>query len=253
MHLSGSIVLRTACITRGLPLYLLMLLLLLGGLHRVAAQTTTVGDVNVSTMGYITNITSIPQPGSGHDYLHDLDETVNPANGALSIRIAATRPHERGLNFPIYAFLYDSDNQYTVWMQQHNSTICGAIQGCGFDSGYGPGVGVTGVQPPLYLDPVVASHGVGMTKGPNTFGFSLQTFVYSIGGDKDANCLMRDNYVYEDWNGVRHALGIASVQYAASYTGISDPVANCSTYFGINNVPYGGDQEYKAVGTGEYL
>jgi len=32
----------------------------------------------------VTNQTSTPIPGAGHDYIHMLNETVNPANGSVS-------------------------------------------------------------------------------------------------------------------------------------------------------------------------
>ncbi len=35
----------------------------------------------------VTNDQSTPIPGAGHDYIHMLDETVNPANGSVSLRL----------------------------------------------------------------------------------------------------------------------------------------------------------------------
>ena len=35
----------------------------------------------------VTNATSTPIPGAGHDYIKMLSETVNPSNGSVSIRI----------------------------------------------------------------------------------------------------------------------------------------------------------------------
>ncbi len=52
----------------------------------------------------IGNTTSTPVPGVPHDYLTGLNEIVNPANGALSIRLKAPTPHERGVNWPTYLF-----------------------------------------------------------------------------------------------------------------------------------------------------
>ena len=59
----------------------------------------------------ITNVTgpqTQPIPGAGHDYIHMLNETVNPANGALSIRIGIPIPPGRGLSVP-FSFGYDSN------------------------------------------------------------------------------------------------------------------------------------------------
>ena len=47
-----------------------------------------------STTG-VTNVddtTSVPIPGAGHDYIKMLSETVNPANGSVSLRIQLPIP-----------------------------------------------------------------------------------------------------------------------------------------------------------------
>ena len=56
---------------------------------------------------------STPIPGAGHDYLHLLDEIVNPANGSLSIRIRLPIPQSRGTTLP-FAFTYDSNRVYSL-------------------------------------------------------------------------------------------------------------------------------------------
>jgi len=56
----------------------------------------------------VTNTTSTPIPGAGHDYLNGPTETVNPANGSLSIRVPVIVPPGRGFNLP-FSFAYDSD------------------------------------------------------------------------------------------------------------------------------------------------
>ena len=61
----------------------------------------------------------------GHDYLHDLDEIVNPANGPLSVRIEAPRPKERGLNYPVYALMYDSTQQFAVQYREQTGQSFG--------------------------------------------------------------------------------------------------------------------------------
>jgi hypothetical protein len=64
--------------------------------------------------GGLGNTTSTPVPGVPHDYIVSLNEIVNPANGALSIRIGQPVPHERGQNWPKYAFMYDSNQQFSL-------------------------------------------------------------------------------------------------------------------------------------------
>ena len=56
----------------------------------------------------VTNSTSTPIPGAGHDYIKMLSETVNPANGSVSIRIQTPTPPGRGVSLP-FSFAYDSN------------------------------------------------------------------------------------------------------------------------------------------------
>jgi hypothetical protein len=61
--------------------------------------------------GQITNVTndqSTPIPGAGHDYIKMFNETVDPANGSVSIRIGVPAPPGRRLTLP-FAFAYDSN------------------------------------------------------------------------------------------------------------------------------------------------
>src|SRR5690348_9510091 len=58
-----------------------------------------------------TNVTTdqaTPTPGVGHDYLHMLTETVDPASGSLSVRIHVPVPKSLGLTMP-FSFAYDSN------------------------------------------------------------------------------------------------------------------------------------------------
>jgi hypothetical protein len=61
----------------------------------------------------VTNSTSTPAPGAGHDYIQMLNETVNPANGAVSLRLQVPVPRGRGFSLP-FAFAYDSNGPHFV-------------------------------------------------------------------------------------------------------------------------------------------
>jgi hypothetical protein len=50
-------------------------------------------------------------PGTGHDYIKMLNETVNPASGSLSVRIEVPIPKARGLTVP-FGFSYDSNGTF---------------------------------------------------------------------------------------------------------------------------------------------
>jgi hypothetical protein len=55
----------------------------------------------------VTDTTSTPIPGEGHSYIQMLNETVNPANGSVSLRLQLPTPQSRGLTIP-FGFAYDS-------------------------------------------------------------------------------------------------------------------------------------------------
>jgi hypothetical protein len=62
--------------------------------------------------GQITNVddtTSTPIEGAGHDYIKAMGETVNPANGSLSVRIQLPIPKGRGIT-PTFSIGYDSNS-----------------------------------------------------------------------------------------------------------------------------------------------
>jgi RHS repeat-associated protein len=61
----------------------------------------------------VTNTTSTPIPGVGHDYIKMLSETVNPANGSVSVRIQAPTPPGRRMSLP-FAFAYDSNGAHHI-------------------------------------------------------------------------------------------------------------------------------------------
>jgi RHS repeat-associated protein len=63
-----------------------------------------------SAFGQITDDTSsqtTPTPGDGHDYVKMLGETVNPADGSVSLQISLPTPSGRGLSLP-FAYTYNS-------------------------------------------------------------------------------------------------------------------------------------------------
>jgi len=55
----------------------------------------------------VNNDTRTPVPGSGHDYINMLSETVDPSNGSLSVHISTPVPPSRGITIP-FSFDYSS-------------------------------------------------------------------------------------------------------------------------------------------------
>ncbi|HEY2547184.1 MAG TPA: RHS repeat-associated core domain-containing protein [Candidatus Acidoferrum sp.] len=55
----------------------------------------------------VNNDTRTPVPGSGHDYIKMLTETVDPSSGSLSVHISTPVPPSRGITIP-FSFDYSS-------------------------------------------------------------------------------------------------------------------------------------------------
>lgn len=81
---------------RSLALPMLCACLLLVASPAARAQLTNVDDA-----------TAVPIEGAGHDYIKALSDTVNPANGSVSIRINLPIPKGRGIT-PSFSIAYDS-------------------------------------------------------------------------------------------------------------------------------------------------
>ncbi|MGH9450924.1 MAG: hypothetical protein ACRD11_10320, partial [Terriglobia bacterium] len=136
-----------------------------------------------SAFGQITNVTddqSTPIPGVGHDYIHMLTETVNPANGSVSLRIRVPVPKGRGLTLP-FSFDYDSNGVNVLFS-------------------------VTG-QGEWRSNTTFLSQG-GWSYGIPLLSASLKERVI-----RGQNCPLLTDYVFQDAAGGRHALGLASVYY----------------------------------------
>ncbi len=79
-----------------------------------------------------TDITATPSAGD-HDYLHSQIETVNPANGSLSVRIPVSVPTGRQLT-PAVSIAYDSNGAFYMLAQgsgpaYHGQTLAIGTQG----------------------------------------------------------------------------------------------------------------------------
>ena len=168
----------------------------------------------------INNLTATPRPGDGHDYIHDLNETVNPANGQLSIKIAAPIPHERALNFPIQAYFYDSNDHRTFQMLE-NTNLCTA-SGTGEE---GWPACITGLTPPTWITPSAFSH---QNPAPNTLTSSVSQALFNWSVSSIQGCAWAGGYTYMDLSGNKHDLhvNLMDINHGASESGIYYTCAN---------------------------
>jgi len=172
---------------------LLSLTLLLSSLGLSFAQITN-----------ITDDTSTPIPGVGHDYIHLLSETVNPANGSLSLRIQPPIPKGRGITLP-FSFGYDSNS------------VSHLVPGP--DAGQSMWVGNTS-----YL-----AQGGWQYSTPMA---SIGTVTQYVGNPQDLDptyCYIYANYMFFDPSGGPHALNLASAP------SVGPSPSECTQGGGYNN------------------
>jgi RHS repeat-associated protein len=163
--------------------------------------------------------TGTPAPGM-HDYLGSPTETVNPANGSVSIRIPVPIPPGRGLTLP-FSFAYDSNGAFFV--------------------AAGPTGGVPKYITTTTFTSIIGSLG-GWSYSYPVMGFSGGTFTIPGSLDHLITCHGSTNYVFQDPNGNRHNLGLSVSANVASPDG-SD---NC-------NQGLQGDGEYTSGTEGPIL
>jgi len=199
-----------------------------------------------TSFGFVNNITSVPIPGVGHDYIHDLNEIVNPANGSLSVRIEAPRPKERAFNYPLYSFMYDSTQQFFI---QYSVTYTGISYSCGPDTAgdepYGePPQPINCISEVSFFNqsPFYPSQIQGVLSGPNSILSSYQ-YAYSrfYAAGQYKTCDVYQGYSYEDPYGVTHNLGVYSIIQGELENN------NSCQYMGVYDNPIGGDEQYKIV------
>ena len=151
-------------------------------------------------MTAVTNSTSTPIPGVGHDYIKMLSETVNPANGSVSVRLQVPIPPGRGITIPFF-FAYDSNGVHFP------------ISATGE-----PGVGAYGT---VYVSP--------SSQVPTAGGWSYSvpmlsydSLYQSIPNPQNCTYTATAGYVFQDATGSRHSLGISHAD---------TPPPNCSPYY----------------------
>lgn len=151
-------------------------------------------------MTAVTNSTSTPIEGAGHDYIKMLSETVDPANGSLSVRIQAPVPPGRGFTLP-FSFAYDSNGIHFP--------INGVVQG---QSAWGT---VLHNNTP----PIVTTLGGWTYSVPMLSYASLQ---YKQPGPLNCVYHATAGFVFQDATGARHSLPLAHAD---------TPAPNCSPYY----------------------
>src|SRR5579864_8746030 len=169
----------------------------------IVCLCVTLGNAQVISVG---DDTSTPVEGAGHDYIKALAETVNPANGSLSLRIQASPAKGRGITLP-YSFNYESNGVNHVVPQ---------------------GVYVSALSDQTYVS-------------QGGWGYSLPSITASRWSssvntnNSTVTCTFSSGYTFQDPSGGRHNLGLAAASWASN-----------GQYICSNPRIGGGDQQYGA-------
>jgi RHS repeat-associated protein len=188
-------------------------------LATVALVLLSLAPAGLAQTEGLGNTTSTPVAGVPHDYITGLNEIVNPANGAVSVRIPQPYPHERNPNWPQYAFQYDSNLQASV-QNTWTSVGCSDQTTCE-------------VMNTMYYQNLPSSGG----------GYAITSLSACIqssqNGCTNYQATVYSNFIQTDPTGGRHALGL---QYCINnLPGSCGALGMASTYL------QGGDEQYKAA------
>jgi hypothetical protein len=148
----------------------------------------------------VTNTTSTPIPGAGHDYIKALSETVSPSNGSVSLRIQVPTPPGRRLSLP-FAFAYDSNGAHHM-----ESTGKGAT---------------------MWLDNTAA-----LAVGGWSYSLPmLSNLAVDIPGGIGPDCFYYNDYVFQDETGGRHSLYVSLVESPTSCPGKASRLIGGDDYY----------------------
>jgi RHS repeat-associated protein len=181
----------------------------------------------------VSNSTSTPTQGVGHDYIKLLNETVNPANGSVSLRIQVPIPPGRRLTVP-FSFNYDSNGQTTPQGDGNGgATLAGTSQYL-MQSGWSYGL-------PLASNTQVSKKVTGF---PTCYATTGYTFQDSSGSRYSFNKLVAFTHNTNTCTGDVDVKGDSSNDfYTGSITGYGSPLTVYSlgnTVYTFNFGPLGG-------------
>jgi RHS repeat-associated protein len=203
----------------------------------VGAQSAAVLNVD--------NTTQTPIFGVGHDYIQDLSEIVNPANGSLSIRVQAPTPQDRGWHDPTYAMSYDSTGQLQFYPTYISDPTAVLNSPEGYDILYSVGIqylpnpfGAPIMQGQPYYQGISSE----IVDGPLMYQTGTITEPACSGCAESYICTYGSNFVFTDSSGGLHSLPIRinlpSPQEAQT-------IPDCGV-FNMGPISQGGDGIYTA-------
>jgi RHS repeat-associated protein len=170
-----------------------------------------------SQISNVTGETETPMAGTGRDYIHSLNESVDPATGALNLTISVPVPPGRNVNLP-FAFTYSSNS---AWHMEPLPTL--------------------GTATP-HWELGIAQLGGWSFAVPSLSRQEQITYPPTGNPSNSPGCSITTSYIFTDPSGGRHAFGIGHVDnYETSVNGID---YNCA----LSSLPgSAGDGQYQAA------
>ena len=172
---------------------------------------------------------SRPTPGSGHDYIHYLNETVNPANGTLNIKIDLPTSKARGFTLP-FSLVYNSGEVHQFGSSMPGHGIVDPLQA--------RSIGWHGWSDTLpYVSVMQGQFVPGAVTGINNY--------YKV------YCTINQSYNFYDPEGGSHMLGLAELATTPAVSGMPVGQTICSlghvgentSYPSYHSVQSGGDDQ----------
>ena len=192
-----------------------------------AALTALLTPCLLAQISNLTEQTSTPIPGAGHDYIHLLSDTVNLASGTVSIRIAPPMPKGRLLNLP-FSFSYDSGSAIQLTPETAGSAQWATDSGYLSQGGWNYSVPNANMSNWSYT---------GMTQG---------------GNQQNYMCYYTNGVMYRDSNGGAHSLqvGVGDSNMSGGFGSYLGCVPSNSEYIPNSNGTWpaqnGGDSQVSA-------
>ena len=140
-----------------------------------------------------SDTTSTPLPGSGHDYIQGLVNTVSPQNGSVGIRISAIRPPGRGNSLP-FNFVYNSGGAEYLGTSSASAGL------------------------PVWLSTNSLVSSTGWSDGFPVLSVSEINWTTLDINDRTVRCYALVNYVFQDANGTTHNLDLTTCSDAVDGT-----------------------------------
>ena len=149
-----------------------------------------------------------PVPGAGHDYIHLLNETVNPANGSVSVKLNFPMPKGRGISLP-FSIDYTSGQVIfqDTFVTESNLPVGSTSVGTKYTGNMG------------WLSNVGLLSSGGWSYGVPSANWKTWNSSFGPELPPGETCPVTSGYIFSDLTGQAHVLGMGEAGYASGQEG----------------------------------